>query len=356
MLIPVHNDPVLISVGARTPLGADAISSSSAVRAGISAQNDHDFMIDKYGDSMVVCSDAFLPANLASVDRMTAIAIPAALEATAGLEPYLQNCVLPAYVALPEERPGFSIRSSEIFTQQFESALTEGLQSSRTTASFEFVRSGHAGGFLCLEKAVSALRRGDCSVCMVGGIESYLDPITLEWLDDREQLHSNGTIWGFCPSEGASFCMLCTRGFAESNRLSAMLQVASVGSAVEANRIKSDTVCTGDGLTAAFREALRPLTEHERVAQITCDMNGEIYRADEYAFATLRCPNRFAEDLDVLTPADCLGDIGAASSSLFVVLAAEAAKNGYNSGELTLTWASSESGLRGAALLRTLAI
>ena len=40
----------------------------------------------------------------------------------------------------------------------------------------------------CAERAIEALRAGKCDVALVGGVESYIDAHTLEWLDDNGQL------------------------------------------------------------------------------------------------------------------------------------------------------------------------
>jgi 3-oxoacyl-[acyl-carrier-protein] synthase-1 len=87
------------------------------------------------------------------------------------------------------------------------------------------------------------------------------------------------------------------------------------------------------------------------VDRIICDMNGERYRANEYGFAVLRNPGRFKDAADFETPADCWGDVGAASGPLFVSLVTEAEARGYSKGPLSLIWASSENGTRAAALL-----
>lgn len=67
-----------------------------------------------------------------------------------------------------------------------------------------------------------------------------------------------------------------------------------------------------------------------------CDQNGEAYRADEFGFMLARTSEGFVNPADFEAPADCWGDVGAASGPLFVVLAAMAAKKGYAKGPRTL--------------------
>jgi len=84
---------------------------------------------------------------------------------------------------------------------------------------------------------------------------------------------------------------------------------------------------------------------------VLCDQNGEAYRADEYGFSLTRTHRFFVDGSDFTAPADCWGDVGAASGPLFLMLAAAAAQKGYARGRWTLAWTSAEGGERSAALV-----
>ena len=86
-----------------------------------------------------------------------------------------------------------------------------------------------------------------------------------------------------------------------------------------------------------------------------CDLNGEPYRANELGFSITRLARRFAAPGEFLAPADCWGDVGAASGPLFAAIAIAAGARGYGRGPRNLLWASSEGGQRSAALLEVLA-
>jgi 3-oxoacyl-[acyl-carrier-protein] synthase-1 len=79
-------------------------------------------------------------------------------------------------------------------------------------------------------------------------------------------------------------------------------------------------------------------------------MNGEPYRADEFGFAAVRVKESFMAASDFVAPADCWGDVGAASMPLSVILATIAGWKSYAKGPHAFVWASSESGERGASL------
>jgi 3-oxoacyl-[acyl-carrier-protein] synthase I len=340
----------IIGVGARTPVGLNAPSTAAAVRAGISAMAEHPFMIDMMGESMVVCADPVLPAELAAADRFLELALPSAREC---LSPLLGKAQTPprirVLVALPEDRPGRPERLEGIFAERFATALANDIQ----VQELKCYASGNAGGLLCMEQALSLINSGDCQLCMVGGVDSYITAETLEWLDSQEQLHSETTIWGFCPGEAAGFCLLAARDVAEALGLSASVELVSAASAMEPNRIKTETVCIGEGLSEAFKKALAFLPYNSRVSHTICDMNGEPYRGNEYGFAMLRSPGKFTDDADFQAPAECWGDVGAASGPLFAILASFAAQKQYSPGPLIFLWTSSEGGLRAAALLQS---
>jgi 3-oxoacyl-[acyl-carrier-protein] synthase-1 len=312
---------------------------------------NHPFMIDKMGNSMVVCADFTLPIELAMTDRFLELALNPACEALRGL---LERCQAPPRVsvllALPEQRPGVP----EYFQNSFAERLAFALGPEIHIQELRCYPLGHAGGLYCIEQAMSLLQSGKSQFCLVGGVDSYLEPQTLEWLDDLEQLHSESTIWGFCPGEGAGFCLLTSVEVATSFGLPTTIEFLSAASAKEANPIKTETVCIGQGLSEAFKKSLAYLPSDNQVHHTICDMNGEPYRGNEYGFAVLRSPGKFADDADFMTPADCWGDVGAASGPLFAILAAFAAKKEYAPGRNTFLWASSETGLRAGALLRSM--
>jgi 3-oxoacyl-[acyl-carrier-protein] synthase-1 len=214
---------------------------------------------------------------------------------------------------------------------------------------------GHAGGLVGLDAVCRKISEGAFDGCVVAGVDSYLAPETLEDLDSKDQLHGAGphnNAWGFVPGEAAGAALMLSERALTRVTLDALASLESVGTAVESNRINTETVCVGEGLTAAFRAGLAGLPLGAKVSDIYCDLNGEPYRADEFGFASLRIGEAFVSASDFVAPADCWGDVSAASAPLAMVLSAVAGLKAYCKGPYTFIWASSESGERGAALLR----
>jgi len=341
---------LIVGVGACTALGANLPASAAAVRAAISGFADHPYMIDKAGDPMVVARASYLPDGLSAAEHFAALAIPAAQEALAFLATGGKQVQgMPAVIGLPPRRPGRADNLDTEMAQRCKAGLDSGAQ----LAVVRTVPSGHAAGLEALAQAWRLIRSGNLDACLVGGVDSYLEPETLEWLDDREQLHSNTNKWGFIPGEGAGFVLLSSPEFARQHNLRPLGEVLAAAIAQEQNLIKTDSVCTGEGLSAAVRQVLQSLlSRSEPIHQTICDMNGERYRADEFGYTLVRTADRYSDPGEFLAPADCWGDVGAASGPLFIGLAVAAGLKGYAEGPNTLIWTSSEAGERGAAIIR----
>jgi 3-oxoacyl-[acyl-carrier-protein] synthase-1 len=341
-----------VGVGACTAIGASAASTAAAVRAGIAGFCEHPYMVDTAGNKMVVAMAPYLPLEVEGVIRFVQLALPAAGEALNALHGVSAKIsAISVIVGLPPQRPGLPA--------ELGAYVSEGLNS---IADKEFLvqnvqtmEAGHSAGLMAVEAGCRLVRAGGAEFCLVGGVDSYIAPETLEWLEDCDQLHSAGELnnaWGFVPGEAAGFCLLASEKARQRCGLNALAKVVSACVSSEKNLIKTKTVCIGEGLTAAIRRVLQDLPRsQDRVDGIICDMNGEEYRAIEFGFASVRVSERFVDIADFLAPADCWGDVGAASGPLFLNLAVSAWHKGYAKGPYALLWTSSESGERTALIL-----
>jgi len=364
----MSHDISLFGVGAQTPIGRSAPASAASVRAGITRAQEHAHWRDHDGEPVVEHRARWLPDTPDPAHRMLALATEAALESLSGLQGASAAGLSPAdrqlgvYVGLPELRPGLTPSTLETFQQSFSEQLRLGIAQvfqAEPEARWELTHvtilpHGHASGIEALEKAVQSLRTGQETFCLVGGVDSYLHPDTVAWLDSHEQLHGVDNAWGLAPGEGAGFCLLASRRIQE--QLLARLQrkplarIRAVTLAQEPHRIKTQSICTGEGLTQAFHSVLKHL-QGEQVDQLVIDLNGEVYQGEELGFASVRTGEHFAALGDLLAPSTAWGDVGAASGPLFIALAVQAGARGWSRGVRWLVSTSSEGGLRGVALL-----
>jgi len=338
----------IVSPGASTPVGRDAWSSAAAVRAGIGGFTQHPYMVDAAGHPMQVAIAPWLDIDLQGSERFEALLLPAIEQALESRVAERADARMALALAVPPDRPGLPDDLHDRLRDRIAHRFGDRFP------AIGLFDVGHAAGLMALSAAMRKMADGDFDACVVAGVESYLAPETLEWLEEVEQLHGAGALnnaWGFVPGEGAGAVLLATERVVDRFVADPHAEVLRVGLGFEENRIRTPTVCVGDGLTAAFREGLGALPAGAKITDVYCDMNGEPYRADEYGFACLRTKDRFVSASDFVAPADCWGDVSAASAPLGLVLSAVASAKGYAGGPYAFLWASSDSGERGAALL-----
>jgi 3-oxoacyl-[acyl-carrier-protein] synthase-1 len=340
-------DVVVVGVGAATPIGQSALASAAAVRAAIAGFGDHPFMIDARGDPFQVAIAPFLDPLLDADLRMMALGRMAALEAVAVATDPVCEGELGLFIGLPQPRPGLTPLQAPDIVDAIGSERFGGLHVSSVQA---FV-CGHSAGLMAIAAACRSLRDGSSRFALAGGVDSHISAHTLEWLDQLDRLHIPINAWGFMPGEAAGFCLLCSAATARENGLTLLARIAATSTADEPHRIYTDAVCLGEGLTQAVQRVLGFMPKGAQVDATYCDQNGEAYRADECGFMLSRSSERFVDPTDFESPADCWGDVGAASGPLFAMLAVVAARKGYAKGRRSLLWTSSEGGQRGALLL-----
>ena len=199
----------------------------------------------------------------------------------------------------------------------------------RGNVTVSVVPQGHAAGGAALQQAVHRLATAQSRWAAIVGVDSYISAETIAWLDRLRQLHATYNAWGFIPGEAAGACVIATVPSARSRASRPLALIEGLGLEQEEVPIKTDGVCLGWGLTRAVRSALADLEPEEAVDRIYCDQNGETYRADELGFMLARLGERFRNPADFVAPADCWGDVGAATVPLLIALVAAAAERGY---------------------------
>jgi 3-oxoacyl-[acyl-carrier-protein] synthase-1 len=325
-----------------------AEATAAAVRAGVTEVAEHPFLVDRVAEPIRMARDSCLDAALLGPDRLIEMGDAALEEICSHLERLRSHAPRVAlYLALPEERPGWSRESVRLVRQ--------GLDRRRITNKFESIEivvEGHAAGLSALHVACARVRAGLVDICVIAGFDSYLALETLKWLERNRQLATSYHRGAFIPGEGAGAFAIARETSIERASGQSFAVVRGVGVALETNRIKTEAVCVGEGLTESVRTAIASIQPPKEIVDgIICDINGERYRVEEWTFALLRLPGAFADPTAYEAPASFWGDVGAASGPLFVVLAAMAGNRGWARGPRYLVWNSSEGGKRAAALL-----
>jgi len=342
----------IVGYGAVTAIGYSAPITAASVRTNLSRFKES-YMVDWAGEPMLLSMAEFIGDELRGLDRLMALAIPAAQEA---MDALIQDDSLRRWLSaigislgVPSPRPGLDNNIGESLLSQLKIKL--GIGSSRKMQCV--IPTGHASALSGIGKAIEWISSGSEELVLVGGVDSYYDADTLEWLDETKRLHSEANKDGFIPGEGAGFCLLASLDFANRYHLKPLAMILSVGSSEEPHPLTSDGICIGQGMTNTLRQALAILNTKDEVADWTiCDMNGESFRSMEWVYAYLRTGTGHRDPLEIWHPADCYGDIGAASGSVLACLAIAAWQRNYARGDYSLIWTSSDGKERSAMLLK----
>ena len=186
---------------------------------------------------------------------------------------------------------------------------------------------------------------------VVGGVDSYCDPVNLAWLEDEKRLMGAATYDGFMPGEGAGFLLLGPAAATDAPH-EPIAQVLGVATADEPGHLYSKIPCRGDGLTEAFSQVFGQARTRLQAPIQTAflGLNGEHFPTKEWGAAYLRHRREFAESLRIEHHHEFIGDAGVALGALHVATAAVHLSQGHLKGTV-LTWAASDTAQRGAALI-----
>jgi 3-oxoacyl-[acyl-carrier-protein] synthase-1 len=347
---------VMTGVGMVSALGPDATTALAAMRAGVARfaewegylpdamppggwEGDSDGLVttaaplpyvDEDGEDDGGGRDRAL-LRLALQDLVRGARLGRAAFAEAGL-----------FVALPEAtRPGWA--GAADFVQR----LFAGGQIPRP-AFVEAVEAGHAGGLIALAKASAALAEGRVPRCVVAGVESALDAAFCAALDADGRLKHEASANGRVPGEEASAVLLEPLAGAAERGARVLAALGPVGTSRDVPR-EDGAPSDGAALTAAVRSACG--TDGAPLRWVAADLNGERGRAREWGLVAVRLRDLLGEVPHLWHPADCRGDVGAASAVSLLAAGARAFGRGYAPADRCLIWSASDGGERAAVML-----
>jgi 3-oxoacyl-[acyl-carrier-protein] synthase I len=344
----VSHEVAIVGLGAVTPLGLYPEAIAAAVAGGISRYAVHEAMRDaRDGSPLPLALLSRLPVTVPHTERMAWMGAIAARQA---VQPIAAAADLRIAMLLsgPPPRPGFSREHLGALFRQLVLDLPVRF-SARHSGLYE---SGHEGAVAALQHARDLLARDEVDACLVGGVESYCDPDVLDWLARANRLKGEEAPSGFVPGEGAGFALLATDSAARRLGITRRARLVGIGRAQEPSPWYMDRPTRGKGLSSAMTAALRSLPRDQLAAMVYSDANGEPWRADEWMFAYMRTGGRHADPLRVVHPADCWGDVGAATGLLLLAIAVVDIERGRARGSHVLLSCSSDSRpYRGVVLL-----
>jgi 3-oxoacyl-[acyl-carrier-protein] synthase-1 len=350
-------DPVAVvtAVGMVTPVGHTAEQSCVSIRAGLSriAESPEFRVPDAKGHRVVAkcAAVAGVTDGQRRFLRHYRLAVRAFTEAVgkAGLDDAdLRQAGIYLCICEPDR-----IQVDSRIQDGLMRRISDAIEVADLTPRARVLPLGHAGAFRAVQAATVDLAAGRIRRAIVGGVDSYLDEATLDWLVDIERLKTERTVVGLIPGEGAAFLILESRENAAARGATPLARIDGVAIAMESQSMFADTPCRGEGLTSALQQTLAALSDGGAdTAVVVCDLNGERYRATEWGLTLPRALGVARRAPMVWHPATSTGDTGAASGAINLAFAAVAVAKGYARPEHVLVWGSSDEGLRGSAYLR----
>ena len=199
---------------------------------------------------------------------------------------------------------------------------------------------GRAGAFQAIEHAFEYMRVTGKEEVLVGGVDCFRDYLHLSRLDQEGRILYNGNTDGFAAGEGAAFILLSAKECPHEGS-GKKIRLYSPGMGVEEGAIYGSAPYTGEGLSAAVKNAL---ANHpgKHIKSIYSSMNGEQYWAKELGVAMTRHHSNFLDNVAIEHPADCFGDLGAAFGAVVLGYQANEDPGAY------LIYGSSDSTFRAA--------
>lgn len=341
------HDLVVAATGAVTPVGADVDQTVTSVRAGIRRMIERPELYaclpedPRFEDSepLVMSAVYHLDPAARAAGRMAEWLGRLAGEA-------LRDLARRARLEPRDlDRLGLFVAAPARLGSEGEGELLRHLHHHAGLAAVpvtQLVPGGHASALALLELACERLRRGELARAIVGGVDSWLHRPWLERLDRDWRLLSTRNRDGFQPGEGAAFVLLEHAGAAEARGLAPL---AGLGAQAAARVEPGPGQTTGAELSRLLEPLLPP-----DPPLVFCDLNGESARTREWAYAISRLGRRLADGYAVEHPASALGDTGAASAALNLVLAAHAL-HADEARRTAVIWAAADDGERRAAVL-----
>ena len=266
--------------------------------------------------------------------RLLQLAIPALKEACEAAQ---ISAPVPVFLAVPEQRCGRPYPALEPFLKALSSQVDYPLD----LITSRVFPMGRSAGMNALNEAINLILNSPLERIIVGGVDSFFDLRLLSALDAEGRLTSSRTMRGFVPGEGAAFVVL-------EKTADARLQLSNPGIAEESGHMYSEESCLGDGLSIVVADAVANLDRP--VPTVLCSMNGEPGHVKEWGIAQLRNSASFHANLQLHHPAECYGDLGAATAPTLLALSVLGLEKGYYQGP-ALVWCASDYQQRGAVVI-----
>lgn len=220
----------------------------------------------------------------------------------------------------------------------------------------ELVTLGNAAGCVAIARACEALRQRELDVAVIGAIDTHLDGAWLERLLAARRLKAGDASGGLIPGEAAAFVVLERETDARARGADVLGRIGGAVVAEEPVPIGPEHPLRAEAFSNVMAELLAAHAGGANVRHVWTDVNGERWRSLEWALLETRTLGRLPpRGWTQWTPAETLGDIGAATALAQACLALQWPRRGFAVGDPHVIGCASFEGARGVILIEPLA-
>ncbi len=184
------------------------------------------------------------------------------------------------------------------------------------------VQTGRSGLLDALEIAYKLFLNTNVESVLLGGVDSYQKTDRLNQLIAEERINTADAYDGFTPGEGAGFVLLTRNKAKAMQGDTCLVSVAAPGLAQESGHLYSELPYLGEGMASAIKQSLTNFNG-ANIQRIYSSMNGERFWIKELSVGLMRNQKHLNKKYQIEHPADCYGDLGAASGAVLIALAAQ---------------------------------
>jgi 3-oxoacyl-[acyl-carrier-protein] synthase-1 len=356
--------PIIAATAAINGLGFDSHQTWAFWRAGVTPLTASPFRLENGERATMVPVRTLEPTSF-GVTRLSAMTVavleqlePALSAMPAATDLTVILCVAERFEQL--EDPYFGPQR-----QRLEEDLQAWFAARERSPKIQLVARGHAGHAHALLQGCAAVMERATDAAVIGGVDSYFDPLVVDILMEQERIFDQVRVDSFIPGEGAALALVTRRGSIRQWGLPALAFVETVATAEEPAHMLSDAPCLGLGLSRVMRCCTDRLRDdRRRLEWLLGDLTNESYRSQEFqlAFPRAIAPGGLdtggqsyqevaADELQGSFLPAVFGDLGAATMPTALVLATEAFVRGRPCADSCLIIGSSVTPDRGAVLL-----
>jgi len=312
----------IANTGLITAIGAFTRMVHAVYRTGLSAYASANYFThDHHLITLAQIPDAALPPLVAPLEdsdslslrdqRLLRFAQVAAAEALAGYE----GDPVPLLLAGPQNYSGLQNQLG----RDFFPALQQQTDLPIDYATSRLVSTGRTGVMDALRLADHYLYDLGLKAVLVGGVDTCQNSRWLALLDSDGRIKSGrpGAGDSFVPGDGAGFLLLTAEPAVNEEWC---YRLTPPGFATETGHLYSSEPYLANGLDAAVKQALLAMPEELPITQMFSSMNGEHHWVKEIGVAASRSSQRL-KNAAHQHPADCYGDLGAATGAALIALA-----------------------------------